>query len=111
MGRGGLRVKGSHIKGSSYLGRGLNPKGGWAGGVGGGVEGYFWCQTLQREPNLPGPGKPSAFGSRSPTGGTHSRQTKGVDVWLWVWGGGFGACSQNLDTSGPRPRRIMVVYP
>ena len=29
----------------------------------------------------PGPGKPSAFRSWSPTGHTHSRQKQGVDVW------------------------------
>ena len=52
-----------------------------------------------------GPGKPSACGF---LGGTHLRQKKGSEKWFWVWGEDLegGACSDNLYTSGPRPRRI-----
>ena len=46
---------------------------------------------------------------RFPRGGTHLRQKKGSEKWFWVWGEDLegGACSDNLYTSGPRPRRII----
>ena len=49
---------------------------GWVGWVG--VGWWVWRQTLQHEPNLPWSRQiPVAYG------GTHSRQKKGADVWLW----------------------------
>ena len=49
-------------------------------------------------------------GPSSPRGGTHLKQKKGAEKWLWAWGEDLegGACSDNLYTFGPRPRRIVV---
>ena len=35
------------------------------------------------------------------------KQKKGAEKWLWAWGEDLegGACSDNLYTFGPRPRR------
>ena len=33
-----------------------------------------------------GPGETSACGPSSPRGGTHLKQKKGAEKWLWAWG-------------------------
>ena len=74
---------------------------GW-GEVGGGGGGGGWAATAS------GPGETSACGPSSPRGVTHLKQKKGAEKWLWAWGEDLegGACSDNLYTFGPRPRRI-----
>ena len=63
---------------------------------------------LGRAATASGPGEPSACGPCSPRGGTHLRQKKGSEKGLWAWGEDLegGACSDNLYTFRPRPRRI-----
>ena len=58
----------------------------------------------------PGPGELSAFRLWSPTGGYPFQFKKGVRRVTSVWGEDLegGACSDNLYTFGPRPRRIQL---
>ena len=60
-----------------------------------------------------GPGEPSACGPRFSQGGyPFEAKKKGSEKGLWVWGEDLegGACSDNLYTSGPRPRRIRKSF-
>ena len=108
----GFRVFGFRVQGSSQTlkqkgsGQGTARERGGGGVRGGGGGLLGWASTFP----LVLANRPLSDCGR-PWGVPFPGKKKGVDNWLWVWGeDGGGACSHNLYTFRPRPRRIGTAY-